>query len=435
MAWAVLMATSLYPYVFPTASVADVHRGTNSANLRGTTIGWIVYTLSPTRGSGDVLSSATPTVAGPTAGIEYQPGTQPYEFISPPLDTDITISGTITCNICAHESSMSANVAINCVIDRMDSSGGLPSEIGRSTNTAELGTSTAPFNFTITPTSTNMLKGDRIRLRIYGDDSTTNMASGFTWSMNMGGTSGGAGGDTYITFTETFGFASTTPAGTQLFLTDTTGPAVGSDLEREMWTSRGGAATTATRSTTTGWTAPLQVQGAGSVPIEWYTKPLSAFTLSDLIRVNVRVHETNAAANCGVRAEIAVTNEDGSGAVVWGGASMIDSATIGVGGGAGSSQQGEVLTSETAVRGWIAGDDLAVTDRQRLRLRIFADDYCLAAMVTGYTFTLTYAGTSGGATGDSWIQLTQSVTEAVTPLPWPGLMVPANQAMRRASNW
>lgn len=390
--------------VFFRSAAPPIQLGTNNTNLRGTAQGWTVRSLSTTRGSGGENGTSS-TVTGPTNGIEVGSGLM--EFLSPPVDADTTISGTITFNLRSLESNMSANVAINCIIERLDSTGAIVSTISQTARVTELGTTEAAANFTATPTSTNMLKGDRLRIRVYGDDAGT-MATGYTFTLVFDGGTAGASGDSYVTFTETFGFQTTTPTGSTLYLTDVAGPVVGADIEKEMWTSRGDGVNSLIRNTATGWTAPLQwTDSAGGTNVEWYSKALQAFTLSGLILCNIRALESNAAATAGLRCEIAVVNGDGSGAVVWAAADVMD----------GTSNNGEIGTVETAYPLLIGGDDLAVTDGQRLRLRVYVDDIAGNPLVTGYTCTMFYDGTSGGASGDSFITLSQSITESVAAPP------------------
>lgn len=406
------MATQLYLRF----QGSSTHRGTNSAKLNGSNSAWMANLLSTSTGS-TFQSRATDTVAGPTSGVECTADTTndvPMEWISLPLDADTTISGTITVNLWAFESNMAANVAINAIIERLDSQGAVVSTIAQTARTTELGFSGSPTvqNFTVTPTSTNMLKGDRIRVRIYGDDSTSNMASGHTFTLSYDGSTGGAAGDSYVSFTETFGFLTTTPAGSTLYLTDVAGPAVGSAVEKEMWTSRGDGVNSIVRNTAAGWTAPLQwTDSAGGTVVEWYSKQLTAFTLSGLVRCNLRCLESSADAQAGLRAELAVCDNDGTNVAVWGATGYVSSTT---------SLQ-ELDTTEAAHVLDIAGDDLSVTSGQRLRLRVFLDDQDQIQLVTGHSATLYYDGTSGGASGDSYITLSQTVTElsqaGALPLP------------------
>lgn len=363
--------------------------------------------LSTARGPASAGKTVT-TVAGPTSGIEVVQGAFTYiEWISDPIDADTTISGSITFNLRAAEDNMSANAAINCRIERLDSTGYVVSQIVKTARTTELGTAEAAANFTATPTSTNMLKGDRFRVTIFADDAGT-MGTGFTVTVWVGGPTAAASGDTYITFNETFGFLTTSPTGSVLYLTDVAGPAVGANVEKEMWTARGDGVNTAVVNCAAGWLSPIQyTDTAGGTAIEWYSKQLTAFTLSGLVRLNPSWATSNSSSFAGIRGEIAVVNADGSGAVVWAANCMANTNSAG----------GDNGGSESTFVPWnICGDDLAVTDGQRLRLRFFIDDAPETPMTNPggtTTCTLYYDGTSGGATGDSFITLTQTVTEYV----------------------
>ena len=85
------MATTLY---FRNSSATiDYRRGTNDANLRGTAVGWDVYVLSSSRGSSASYPSVT-TIGSNTSGLEV--GGEQLEWVSPPLDADVTIAGNDT---------------------------------------------------------------------------------------------------------------------------------------------------------------------------------------------------------------------------------------------------------------------------------------------------------------------------------------------------
>jgi hypothetical protein len=300
---------------------------------------------------------------------------------------------------------MSANAAINCIIQRLDSTGAIISTIVQTARTVELGTSSAVANFTATPTSTNMKKGDRFRVRVYFDDAASDMVTGHTCTFSYASPNAAVDGDSWVQFTETFGLTSpVVPGGSILYLTATAGPAVGAAIEKEMWTGRGGGVTTAVVNTVAGWTAPVQwTDAGGGTVMEWYSRQLAAFTLSGLVALNIRMRESNAAAECGYRCEIAVCNGDGSNATVWGAASGLTDVP---------PPSPELSGVSENLRNWfIAGADIAVTAGQRLRLRMYIDDTRQFPMVTGHTATLYYAGTSGGASGDSFITLPQSVAE------------------------
>ena len=127
------------------------------------------------------------------------------------------------------------------------------------------------MNWTITPSSTAFLKGDRILIRPYWIQIGVS-ASTHTVTMWYDGPTAAASGDSYVTFTENFGFLSTTPAGTQLFLTDTAGPTVTGRDSKLTSTSRGAGVTSLAYEVAvpTGPTRPFQFRdnGGGSDDIE-----------------------------------------------------------------------------------------------------------------------------------------------------------------------
>lgn len=376
---------------------------------------WTNWRLETARGSG-VQALSSNTVAGPTAGVAVGASSETV-WISAPVDADVSIAGAITGNFWASESNMSANVAINFVVDVIRATDMSIVEIARSTRTTEVAVTTrAVNNFTVTPgAAVTVNKGDRIRIRPFADDSTANMGSGFTFSLGWGGTSAGADGDSYVSFTETFGFMDETaaPGGSQVFLTDTASDIdPGSAVEKEAWTTRGGSAVTKATNTAAGWVAPIQwTDGAGGSAIEWYTKALNPFTLTGLAKANLRLFESNAAANAGARCEIAVVNNDGSSPTVWcsWGISPTDT----------GSSIGELDTTQRAETFYLSGDDLSVAGNQRLRFRVYLDDSAVQ-LVTGQTATLAYNGPTAAASGDSYITLAQTISEYVAPVftPW-----------------
>ena len=413
------MATQLF---FRQNSVSNgsltpgMHLGTDQAKRDGTNDGWSSHLLHTARpAAGSAVSENVNTVNGATNGIEFDDANgNPIHWISGPLDQDVTISGTITLNLWGSENNMSANAAINAQIDRIDKNGNVVSNIATTARTTELAVATAAVNnFTVTPTSTAMQKGDRIRVVVYCDDAGT-MATGFIATFNFGTATSGGTGDSWIQFNETFGIQATEPNGTKLYLTDVAGPAIGSNVEKEMWTSAGdGTTATASSTAVVGWTAPIQVTvTGGGTAIEWYSKQVQAFTLADLVRINVWAHEGGAGVNSSLRAELAVVDDDGSNAVVWGAATLI-SHNLSVG----MYQQdptfnvaGELTTTSSPVQAFLSGDDLSVTDGQRLRLRLYIDDCSDFAMGSGGV-TVTYDENVDDATGDSWIMLDQSISE------------------------
>lgn len=394
------MATTLY-FVTTSPTSTNWSSGAAYTDLGGSGVSWRHRGLSTSRGAG-VANVTASTVNGSTLGVEF--GSPNVIWVSDPLAAAVTISGTVTLNLRAAESSSSANAAINCRVMRINGSTAALTQVLKTARTTELGTSEGAANFTATPTSTAFSAGDRIALIPFIDDAGT-MASGFTATFYYAGTSAGNSGDSYVTFNEDITFASA-PAGTTVYPTQTAASNSinpGAATEYEAWTSQPGSAKTAVTNTTNGATNAIQVTGTGGgTAVEWYTRPLNAFTLDGAVLASIRANESNSSANVGVRAEVAVTASDGTSATVWG---------I-------SGDAGEIATSETTYDFWIAGASTSVTQGQRLRFRIYIDDAyggtsTTQTMATGYTATITYAG-AAGATGDTYFTLPASVAESST---------------------
>jgi hypothetical protein len=227
------------------------------------------------------------------------------------------------------------------------------------------------------------------------------MNSGWVAGIEVGGQTGGAEYDSYITFTETISEMSTFAGETTLYLTNTAEADLSADTDLEAWTSRGAGVQSVNVNTATGWTAPIQIGSR-----TWWTRPLKAVTLSGKAQLSMWIVQSAFANNASCGAEIAVTNGDGSGAVVWGYANKLAAAGSG-----GSGNGGDMATTAASHIVWIAGHDLAITSGQRLRIRVFIDDRSDLAMVSGGTATFYWASTSSGASGDSYITLPVQVSE------------------------
>lgn len=379
-----------------------------STNLRqGGTGGRPAHVLGTSRGASVINTGNIASSAGPTAGVEINAAC----WLSEPLAADVTISGTITFNVWGAESNMSCNAGPQFIIERIGPLGTVVSTVINSEQGVELPVTTrSARNWTGAPTSTDFQKGDRIRVRLLANDGGGTMASGHTYNFQWGAGSAAADGDSYVSFTETFSFVTlTTPAGSILYFTDVTGPAVGSDQEEEIWTSRGNGVVN------TEWASdPIgpgdmsdtyrYTKTAGGTLIEWYTKQLSAFTLAGLVKANLRIDGGQTADSAAL--QIAVCDSDGTNAVVW----AVAGPEMAVGNTLGSGQIDWI--AEGACTFWLAGDDVSVTNGQRLRFRIYADDQeALQITNSGSNPRFFYDGTTGGASGDSFVQLDQTVTE------------------------
>lgn len=386
----------------------------------------IATMVRESRGSG--LASLTHgTFNGPAnAPVGSTNGTV---FFSAMADADVTVSGSIVFNLWASESSMSANAAINCLIWLVDAQTGLATEVHRTNRTTELGTSMAVANFSESPTSFTVHKGDTLLFMVFVKDSSgPSMNAGFTVTFDYNGTTADADGDSYVEFTESIGVLTSAPAGTTVFLTNSAASG-GLDVgvsEKEAWTSRGGGVTSKATTIAALDQFVQATDGTGGSAIEWYTRPLQAFTLSGLILANLRGLESATTVNAGWTCEIAVVDGDGTNPVVYGiGAWARD-----------SIPSAELGTTEDVGSVYIAGNDISVSDGQRIRIRMYwSNNYLASAMASG-TCTLFYASTTGSASGDAFVTFGQTLTEFSAVPRWEQALGPivVPQAVKTAAN-
>jgi hypothetical protein len=142
--------------------------------------------------------------------------------------------------------------------------------------------------------------------------------------------------------------------------------------------------------------------------VDWFTRPLTAVTLTGLVKGNIRAEQSALAGHASMRVEIARVAGDGTSPTVWASWCLSPYDAF-------NDKEGDLhwaaAGGEHAEIIYISGDDLAISDGQRLRIRIYIDDTGSLAMGAGQTATLYYAGTSGGASGDSFLTFTQTLTE------------------------
>lgn len=401
------MAVKVYPRSSGTPSLT---RGNNDAKANGVAAGWVPFPLETSPGAG-VSGVSLGTITGPTNGLEFISGSSPIEWISRPLSADFTISGTITLNIWGFEDNMSANLGFHVIIQRIDKTGAIVSQIASSERGVEAAVTTAGVNnWTVVPTSTNMLKGDRIRVRILINDVGT-MALGFVGVLRLNGATANVDGDTWIQFTENLTFTALAEgAGSQVFLTDARDvamdPAGNNSQKQALLDTRGAGSVVEKRNTIAGWTTPLTIRDNGEVfDVTWWTPQLAAFTLSGIVRAQLRQLVANSSASqMAMRCEIAVTDGDGTNAVVWAAVNQ-DSDTVSTSGNYGIC--------------WLSGGDLAVVAGQRIRLRVFIDDASASAMVAGFLVSLQVGGTAGESpVGNTYLRFEQTLTEFVAGNNW-----------------
>jgi hypothetical protein len=140
-------------------------------------------------------------------------------------------------------------------------------------------------------------------------------------------------------------------------------------------------------------------------PVDWYTPALAAQTLSGLVKMNIRARQGTGSSNIfSIWAELAVCNDDGTSAVVWANAKLNSSALGRMSG----------TTTDTAYTMWFAGDDRSITANQRIRLRVYyCSDDIQGSLQTGTNYgAISLDGPSSSAAGDSWLQFSQTLTEA-----------------------
>lgn len=183
--------------------LSDISLGTNNTNKAGGAVAWrsrVAWPRLPTTAN---VTATVGSVNGLTNGLET--GAPVNEWISPPLAAAVTISGTITFNMCGLESNAMANAGFGVVVQRLSNTGAIVSTIVDSVQGTELGTANARRTWTATPTSTAMQKGDRFRIRVYFDDAGGTMVSGYTLTLTYDGTTANTG-DSNVDFAETITF-------------------------------------------------------------------------------------------------------------------------------------------------------------------------------------------------------------------------------------
>jgi len=158
--------------------------------------------LSVTRGIGATSQGATTSAGGDH---------KLYDFSGAKTDwwyqvNAVTISGTVSFNVWGSEDAMATNCTAACRVARCDSAGTEISDVVANANAGHLdnveyGTVTALQTWTATPTSTSFNDGDWIKVIPHADAFGV-MAVGSA-TLRFGGTTGGADGDSFVTFTET----------------------------------------------------------------------------------------------------------------------------------------------------------------------------------------------------------------------------------------
>src|SRR5262245_18498147 len=260
--------------------------------------------------------NAASSLTGPiTAGISTF--VAHVGWMSPPVTSSFTISGSITVNLYGSESSMNANATPEMIIYKVapDGTTTLIDDIELGT---ELGTTTALITGSHTPgAGVAMNAGDCLAFSLgYNDATATTMASGFTLQCVFDG-SAGATGDGFVQFTETFSINSTAPAGTKYYLKSATetGVSVASEDSRQVSAVDPGTGSTVTLTTnpTAGPTAAFRATSSGGGNVTaWYSPALGTQTLTGIIRVNLSTVTQSTGSGAMSRYELVLCNGDGS---------------------------------------------------------------------------------------------------------------------------
>lgn len=152
-------------------------------------------------------TSHTNTVLGPVGLASLQAtistGGTILQWITNPLNT-VTVSGSITTNLWVAESG-DANATCEIGVVRMTAAGAYVSTILDNVCGPEMALTTrAAQNWSAAPSSTTISQGQRLGIIVFYNDATAlTMASGLEVSLGFAGSTGGADGDSYVTFTET----------------------------------------------------------------------------------------------------------------------------------------------------------------------------------------------------------------------------------------
>lgn len=160
------------------------------------------YTNTVAALGGSTNSVTTATASGTNIQCTKTAGGTALAWVSQPFSATATISGDITVNTRAKESGAAVNSKMRCRVYIL--SAGVETQFGSGDASAELTTSDAAQNFTITPTSQAFAIGDRLVIKFFVTNAGT-MAAG-TVTMTYGGATGAAAGDTYISLTENVTF-------------------------------------------------------------------------------------------------------------------------------------------------------------------------------------------------------------------------------------
>jgi len=153
------------------------------------------YKFSLTRGDAAVSETAP---GGAISNVDDANGI--IYWYSPPLNA-VTISGPITVNLRMAEEFATTNLGAYIQVYRTDNAGVAIEVILDGARGVEMGTSEADQNWAPTVTPSTLVAGDRLLVLVIASEVGT--AGAGVATLWFDGPTGGASGDSFITFTET----------------------------------------------------------------------------------------------------------------------------------------------------------------------------------------------------------------------------------------
>lgn len=365
------MATTLYLIATTSGIIGIDGRPTDQStaiSLTGTAaLQMLSTTIGSTNSTATVLCSTGPKTA---PGLFVNSGNSPYLWISAPVSSSITISGTVTFNAWQAETAMTTNAAVGYIVWVARKDGSTSLIVSSNSGSEAALTTPAENSWTATPTSTTLDPGDVIIVAAAFDDApSVTMASG---TATLGYAGSAAGHDSFIQFTENISFASLTSSGTTTnFLADASD--VGGSGSKRLWTDSASGSATYTLNTASG-AGPIQLTDtAGGTALEWYTPQLQAATIEGTFSASIYGVESGTSANTAPYIRVYKTNSDGSN-------------PIQVGRGGGTTEFGTTIAART-LKGHMG---TTIVNGQRLMVRLYVYPPPLTGnMGNGFTTSMT----------------------------------------------
>lgn len=202
------------------------------------------------------------------------------------------------------------------------------------------------------------------------------------------------------------GFCGNAFAATKLYLQDAITTNFGADDERTLTTAAGSLVVPYVKDSLSGFITPptsatqFTKLSAGTV-VTWYTEPLSAMNITGDVTFNIWAKESKSNVNGTITAELLRANS--SGAIV----SVIASVVLD------RDELFTVMTLQNWAKTPISTD---LIDGDMLALRIHIDDGLDVTMRSGSVVTVDIGGGTGGADGDSWVQITEALGLSAPPI-------------------